>query len=170
MREPSSRPPSLARRGRTFAVIGILLATAMAAQEPTPAGPTASGARTAAPSTAPGESAGAPARGAGLRLYLDPETGEITTRPTPEQELRLSEALQRALSREFEDLTPFSLRGGGTGVHLDGRFQSATVLRVRPDGTYSITCVEDPEQAVRLLGSHHPQAAPSAGETAAPVR
>ncbi len=83
-----------------------------------------------------------PAPAAGLRVFVDPETGALTSKASPEQTERLSDWMRHALSRTAEGLESFPLTQGGIGLHLGGRFQSATVVRVRPDGNFEWSCVD----------------------------
>ena len=106
---------------------------------------------------------------AGLRAYIDPETGDLTSTPSAEQVEALSRTvskrLEQSLSRSDEGLEPFALPLGGRGVFLEGRFQSTLVVRVAPDGGFELFCVDDPEHAA--LDPHdHADAAPSPSEWA----
>lgn len=124
--------------GQTFQTLGLFLGTllcALAAAAETPPDPDA-------PETAPA---------AGLRVYLDPVTGELTDRPTAEQVEKLSSALDEALLRTADDLEPFDLESGGQGLFLAGRFRSAAIARRLPDGTFDLRCVETAGHADHLL-------------------
>jgi hypothetical protein len=90
---------------------------------------------------------------AGLKIFIDPETGEITDRPTAEQQAALAEAMRASLNKSAEGLETFDLAGGGHGVYLQGRFRSATIVRTRPDGSFEIQCVDHPDQAAELLAT-----------------
>jgi len=67
---------------------------------------------------------------AAMRAHVDPATGELVrtpvvpdrTVPSPEQ------------SKSAEGLVEEAAPGGGTMVHLKGRFQSPVAARVTPDG------------------------------------
>ncbi len=85
----------------------------------------------------------------GLKVYLDPETGELTSTPTREQIEALT--LRDPLARSFEGLRTFALRDGGEGVYLQGRFRSATVVRALPGGGFETHCSEDPAAVTPLL-------------------
>lgn len=112
----------------------------------------------AAPDTAPVAGTSRP----GLRVYLDPETGEITDRPTAAQVEKLSRALELSLLRTAEDLEPFDLSGGGQGLFLAGRFRSAAIARRRADGGFDVSCVETVEEAEHLLATPVPADGPPA--------
>jgi hypothetical protein len=81
---------------------------------------------------------------AGLRVYLDPETGELTGRPAdPETETEggLMDPRQR-LNTYGRDLLQERIESGGFKVDLRGRFQSAVVATIDPEtDTVSIECV-----------------------------
>lgn len=91
------------------------------------------------------ESLGAVASG-GLRVFVDPVTGAIRSEPSPEQ-VRALEALERqrlarpATTGEREPVRLFAIPGG-VGADLPERLLSATVLRVRPDGSFETSCVD----------------------------
>lgn len=76
--------------------------------------------------------------GEGMRVYVDPATGAFTG-PPPAQ---AGPPVSAAQSRSAEDLVEEAAPGGGTMVHLRGRFQSPLVVAPapargsnRPDGT-----------------------------------
>ena len=87
----------------------------------------------------------------GLRAYVDPATGELTSAPSPWQVEALSKSLAQALRRSGEGLEPFALSGGGRGVHLRGRFQNALVVHLDADGGLDFLCVDDSEHAAAIL-------------------
>lgn len=67
---------------------------------------------------------------AGVRVYLDPETGEVLDRPTEQLTERL---LDQRLSTHSRDLLEEALPEGGYKVDLRGRFQSAVVATIDPE-------------------------------------
>ncbi len=79
----------------------------------------------------------------GLRAYIDPETGELTSAPSPAQVETLNQALEQISSSSNEDLEQFELRSGGRGVFLGGRFPSALVMQWSEDGAHRFFCIED---------------------------
>jgi len=102
---------------------------------------------------------------AGMRIYVDPLTGELTSRPTPEQAQQLSAAIGALFTRPVDEPVVFQLSTGGTGVRVGNRFESVTVVRVRPDGTFDFECA-DPEHAPEVLAA--PAAPPTASTAYAP--
>ena len=88
---------------------------------------------------------------AGLTIFIDPETGEVIDRPTTEQSAALSETLKTSMKRTADDLQPFELIHGGHGLHLEGRFRSATIVRTRPDGSLELRCAQHPDEVLGLL-------------------
>lgn len=166
----SPRPPrSLRQRFRTSPALwgGVGLAALLAlgltpaASAQAPGSPDVAEPSAVAPDTAPAE---APA--AGLRIYVDPETGELTSTPTPEQAERLSAALAPLLERPVEEPVLFEIPGGGTGVFVGRRFASAMVVRVKADGTFELGCA-DRDHAHQLLAA--PPAAAGAAAAAPPT-
>ena len=85
-----------------------------------------------------------------MRVIYDPETGEILSVPFRESGV-LTAPLSKALTRSTEGLQVFQLTNGGTGVHLDGRFQHALMVRVRPDGSLETVCTSHPHAAEKFL-------------------
>lgn len=101
----------------------------------------------------PDAGAGTPELLSGLRAYIDPLTGQLTTHPTPAQvreltrtlaEHRFEQGMDFDAGWDTEGLYRFPLRDGGTGVHLDGRFLTSTVVHVGPDGALHFDCTHDP--------------------------
>jgi ABC-type cobalt transport system substrate-binding protein len=85
-----------------------------------------------------------------MRVIYDPETGEIISLPFRETEV-LSAPLAKALTRSADGLWVFELSNGGKGVHLDGRFQHALMVRVNSDGSLEIVCTNHSHEAEDFL-------------------
>ena len=96
----------------------------------------------------------------GLRVVIDPETGEIITRPPRHRAEPISAPLANALSRSTEGLRVFDLPNGGKGVHLKGRFQHVLVVRAKPDGSFETVCTNHPHEAEGFLKSISTEADP----------
>ena len=102
---------------------------------------------------------------AGLRAYIDPETGELTSTPSPEQVEALSKDFAPGLNTSSEGLVPFALRSGGRGVFLQGRFLSALKVRSTGEGGFELSCTSDlghspPVEAAAETHHHRPAAQP----------
>lgn len=136
---------------RWIPTIAICVLTASASLGDEPAAPP----EPARQEPARADTQGIPTR-AGLVAFFDPATGEITPNPTAEQIAALAEALKSTLDRSTAGLEPFALATGGTGVFLDGRFQSATVATVHTDGELALQCTDHPEEAAGLLATPPP--------------
>jgi hypothetical protein len=68
---------------------------------------------------------------AAMRAYVDPVTGELVRKPVvPEQAVPSPEQ-----SKSADGLVQEAAPGGGTMVHLRGRFQSPVTATLAPDGT-----------------------------------
>jgi hypothetical protein len=87
----------------------------------------------------------------GLRVVVDPETGEIVARLPRQKTDALSAPLGNALNRSTEGLRVFNLANGGRGVHLQGRFQHALVVRMKADGSFETVCVNHSDEAEKIL-------------------
>jgi len=85
-----------------------------------------------------------------IRVIYDPETGEVISVPFRETEI-LSAPLAKALTRTTDGLRVFELSNGGKGVHLDGRFQHALMVRVKPDGSLEFVCTNHSHVAEKFL-------------------
>ncbi len=131
------------RTAAWLAVLALVAAFPIAAQTTPPHSEETSVKTDASPSEA------APLTG--LRAFVDPETGELTSTPTRQQIEQLERLIaQRALidaetplSRSSAGLETFALANGGRGVHLQGRFQSALVVRRTDHGELELTCRDD---------------------------
>lgn len=100
---------------------------------------------------------------AGWRVFLDPVTGEILSRPSSEQVRRLQQAIDELDGfRAVIDLHPFYLPSGGTGVYVGDRFMTSTVVRRARDGSLVVDCTTDPSHLLH----RHPPLAPVRPQTA----
>lgn len=63
----------------------------------------------------------------------------------------LKKAFEAPLSRSSVGLTSVPLPGGGRLINLKGRFHTAAVARVRPDGTLEQRCFDNADHAARFL-------------------
>lgn len=88
---------------------------------------------------------------AGLRVYVDPQSGELVSQPvTPEQRRQAANA-DAAFNQDTSDLVPVKMPDGSTMVDLQGRFQQATVATVQADGNIRTYCDDADHLA---LGTH----------------
>ena len=86
-----------------------------------------------------------------MRVFLNPETGEVTSGLEPtDAVLELSPELENALSQSSEGLAAVHNADGSITLDLQGRFQSATVARVGKDGKV-IVCTDDVTHAEQSL-------------------
>lgn len=77
---------------------------------------------------------------AGMRVALDPETGELGL-PTDTQRRELSPDLESNLSYSDEGLQVEHRADGSRHVNLEGRFQNHSIAHLREDGSVEIQCV-----------------------------
>ncbi len=85
-----------------------------------------------------------------MRAYIDPETGQLTTGIEPvESVIELNPELENALRQDSEGLVPEYRANGTVALNLQGRFQSASVVRIGEDGKVIICSdnVADTQQA-----------------------
>jgi hypothetical protein len=68
----------------------------------------------------------------------------------------ISRSLAPSLDRSTDGLVEVPLAGGGVGVDLRGRFQSAAIAKIGPDGRVLTDCVDSVEDAARFLRATTP--------------
>jgi hypothetical protein len=95
--------------------------------------------------------------GAGLRAFIDPQTGQLR-QPTPEELATWTKAAREELSRAVESLQPTVLPDGTLALDLQGLFMQDLVVTRRPDGSLSTQCVPDSEREVAFAAP--PQTTP----------
>ncbi len=158
--QPGEPPPRRScGRWRTAAMITMVLAAA-AAQLPAAAagllpssllarlpaqletadgaGPVVSRSQPGGDDRGPGEAAAA-----GLRVWIDPQTGALSEQPTPLQRRALEIQRQTlAASRRPAQPLLFELPDGTRGAFLDGAFLGALHVHRAPDGALSPLCRE----------------------------
>lgn len=72
---------------------------------------------------------------AGVRVYVDPETGEFTA-PPPDETVRPS--VEASLSETGEGLVEKPAPSGGFTVDLKGRFQAPVIAIPQADGSIDV--------------------------------
>lgn len=103
----------------------------------------------AAPATkavAPGE--------AGMRAYIDPETGRIGMAPSPAS---VPDDAFPILTDSGDGLVNETLPDGSHRIDLQGRFQDYAVIRIGADGQRIISCVKNPKLVEREAPASTPQ-------------
>lgn len=96
---------------------------------------------------------------AGLRIYVNPLTGRFTSRPSPLQVLRLSQAIEEARPERRGDFRRFELPQGGTGIYVGDRFMTSTVAHTGPDGELHLRCSHGPDEPHAVETESPPQPA-----------
>ena len=136
-----------------------LAAPALAGDDPAAAAP-----QEQAVTQAPAESA-PPVAAAGLVAFIDPATGGLTATPTEEQRAAMRTALAALVYDSGEGLVEVRLPDGSVVMDLQGRFQEAVVIQVKPDGTQHRQCLGSvPDAAATPLSA--PAPAPPAAAVA----
>ncbi|RLE23928.1 MAG: hypothetical protein DRJ65_10845 [Acidobacteria bacterium] len=82
----------------------------------------------------------APVGAAGRMVFIDPATGRVTSTPTAEQRVAMQDEMAGMLNQSDEGLFDEFLANGAVLRDLQGRFQSATVIRIAPDGSRHQEC------------------------------
>ena len=84
----------------------------------------------------------------GMRIGIDPVTGDLLEHPvTPLPGPILGSALDRSSS----GLAVLRHESGAVGLHLGGRFQSASIVRVGVDARLHTTCGDDEDRVRTFL-------------------
>jgi hypothetical protein len=107
------------------------MVTAPVAAAPVAAIPAPAASAVTAPTTVVGA--------AGMRIFKDPETGEIGM-PTADQSAVLE---TDANSEDMTGLTQVTLPDGSVMIDLQGRFQESMVMQITPSGERVVTCTRD---------------------------
>ena len=97
--------------------------------------------------TAAQSEAGMPVGLRAMRVYRDPATGKLTHRPPPGVALRLSEEMQRRVSRSSDGLKSRTLLDGTSLLDLEGRYLLLSVAKLGSEGTLVNECFTNAEQA-----------------------
>jgi len=87
----------------------------------------------------------APAADAGLKVYLDPETGEFLEEPLPGQADAAGAGNNRQAERAPLVEEPSPVKGGGTMIRLDDRFRAEFRATVDADGELKADCAPSVE-------------------------
>jgi hypothetical protein len=112
----------------------FVVATIGAAGRPILAGESQTGTIGSPPAERP---AAIPEGAAGMKVYIDPQTGTIRRDPAPGTlPLQLTPQEQNALSTSHQGLveTPSPVPGGGVKLDLQGRFQSPLIGTIDANG------------------------------------
>ena len=80
---------------------------------------------------------------AGLKVHLDPETGEFLEEPPPGQEGGTASSRQGERAPLVEEPSP--VEGGGTMIRLDDRFHAEFRATVDSDGKLKADCAPSVE-------------------------
>lgn len=90
---------------------------------------------------------------AGLRVYVDPQSGELVSQPVTAEQRHQAATADSMFNEDTSDLVPVQMADGSIMVDLKGRFQQATVATVQADGSIRTYC-SDAEHVAQGLHSH----------------
>ena len=95
-----------------------------------------------------------------MRVYIDPETGELTHQPVTDEQRRDAAAEAEQHRHDGENARVVRHADGSITGYLDGQFEQASVAVVDSEGRFKTQCA-DADHADR--GRHeHPELAPTA--------
>jgi hypothetical protein len=97
--------------------------------------------------SAPGASA--------MRVYLDPETGAVSSTPTADATFEIEAALDNSLRHDTQGLAQVTKADGTTSINLDGRYNDVMVVRVDANGKQEF-CTGDVKTLAKGMTSTTP--------------
>ena len=94
------------------------------------------------PETIEKEPSSPPAESSGMKVYIDPETGEFLDSPPEKLPAEIQRADEEAISTSHEGLEEIKVDkpGGGVMIDLKGRFQHYQNATTDADGNITIRC------------------------------
>ena len=92
-----------------------------------------------------------PAATQGMRVYRDPQTGQLGPLPTGVVPPGLTVSEQHMLSRSDQGLKSRTLPSGGVAIDLQGRYRNMTVATVDSNGQATVNCAITPAEATAAL-------------------
>lgn len=84
----------------------------------------------------------APSTEAAMKVFVDPATGQATSKPDPSSRAALAAA--PAGERPALKVEKVTTRAGGKKIRLDDRFTMEMTATTAPDGKAAVTCTEAP--------------------------
>jgi hypothetical protein len=85
---------------------------------------------------------------AGMRIFKDPETGEIGP-PTAENAAILARDAQPEV--DVRNLPQIPLPNGGYELLIDGKIEDAMIMQIDAKGNRVVRCVNDPKAALKQV-------------------
>jgi len=86
---------------------------------------------------------------AGMLAFIDPQTGRLTSTPSPEQREEMRAALAALLNESAAGLTAVSHADGRLSMDITGRFMHTATVNLRPAGEPSFACTNRLDDAVQ---------------------
>jgi hypothetical protein len=77
-----------------------------------------------------------------MRVYLDPETGDLTSTPPADAVITVDPEMEHLLRHDSEGLTQVTNPDGGVFLQNDGRYGDVLVVRIGENGKMTL-CVND---------------------------
>ena len=139
----------------------LLSASAIVSAAENPSAPATEKSKADAPQSEAAQAQSAHAE-AGLRVYVDPATGQIVSQPVTAEQQRAAAAADAAnasFNQSDEGLQIVYFADGSSMMDLQGRFQLATVATAQADGTVRTSC-NDADHLKLGEHTHDPDAKP----------
>ena len=89
----------------------------------------------------------------GMRVYMDPETGEVTSTPPADAVLELDAALENTLRHDDEGLVTEKHPNGSSSLNLQGRYGDVVMIRVDENGK-AMMCSGDETTVAKTLNDN----------------
>ena len=87
---------------------------------------------------------------AGMMVYIDEETGEITGTPPVDAVIELDSELENTLRHDDEGLVQVTHPNGAVSLDLQGRYGDVSVVRIDENGKATY-CIDSEESLVKNL-------------------
>lgn len=85
-----------------------------------------------------------------MRVYMDPETGQVTSTPSADATIEIDAALANTLSHDPENLVTVNHPDGSASINLEGTYGDVMVVRVGENGKQQV-CTTDAKTFARAI-------------------
>lgn len=89
----------------------------------------------------------------GMRVYRDPQTGQLGPSPAGVVPPAMTISEQHMLSRSDQGLISRTLPSGGVAINLQGRYRNMFMATVGSDGQATVNCTITPVEAAAVVNA-----------------